>query len=279
MYRWANKFSVDWLHDWIVDTETTFKWFLRDCSEVCTTVDNSPPAHCSTPFLTDQAGPKLCPVAKERGEDPAKIGDRLLAYVENLYEKPIAVPHANRPGILTAGAARSELLGQCLYRNVLMRCFPQPCSTLAPISLVHGRTWPTFSLKHSLATRQLFTTRLSSHSLCAALARPTCPGQQSRVPTRPHTPTRKIGQQPSECSTRRCMISNRARTSVRVFILLSRTVGVSSTLLLDAHRNAPQGRECSHVIRDCARRPPANAFLPQLQLHPRRAHAHNFQHG
>lgn len=32
--RWANQHPHDWLHSWIVDTEKTFQWFLRDCSEV-----------------------------------------------------------------------------------------------------------------------------------------------------------------------------------------------------------------------------------------------------
>lgn len=31
---WANEHPQEWLHQWIQDTEDTFQWFLRDCSEV-----------------------------------------------------------------------------------------------------------------------------------------------------------------------------------------------------------------------------------------------------
>lgn len=33
-HRWANQHTYDWLVDWMKYTETTFEWFLRDCSEV-----------------------------------------------------------------------------------------------------------------------------------------------------------------------------------------------------------------------------------------------------
>lgn len=47
--QWANEFPPEWLHDWVVDTESTFQWFLRDCSKVR-------PLHLSlrSPLAADQ---------------------------------------------------------------------------------------------------------------------------------------------------------------------------------------------------------------------------------
>ncbi|KAL9935565.1 hypothetical protein V8E36_005913 [Tilletia maclaganii] len=86
---WASMPPERWLPSgWMVDTEKAYEWLLRECSEV---------------------GPEECPVSKERGEDPKKINDRLMAFFEELYVKPRAIPYGARPGILTSGMARAML--------------------------------------------------------------------------------------------------------------------------------------------------------------------------
>ncbi|ORY92735.1 TAP-like protein-domain-containing protein [Leucosporidium creatinivorum] len=85
---WANSHPHEWLHQWIENTEDTFQWFLRDCSE---------------------AGPKGCPLAHSLNEDPLAIQDRLMLFLDDLYRQPAAVPDALRPGVLTSGMARSVL--------------------------------------------------------------------------------------------------------------------------------------------------------------------------
>lgn len=64
---------------------------------------------CSRRSLTQvalQAGPKGCPLARSANEDPLAIQERLMRFLDDLYRKPVAVPDAVRPGILTSGIAR-----------------------------------------------------------------------------------------------------------------------------------------------------------------------------
>ncbi|KAM0787663.1 hypothetical protein ACM66B_003726 [Microbotryomycetes sp. NB124-2] len=86
--QWANDHTYEWLPDWLVYTEDAFDWYARDCVK---------------------AGPKGCAVAKE-GESPKQLQERLLAFLDNLYEQgPVAVPDASRPGMLSSGMARTVL--------------------------------------------------------------------------------------------------------------------------------------------------------------------------
>lgn len=86
--QWANRHTTEWLHDWMVDTEKAFAWFLSDCSK---------------------AGPRRCALAQEQDEDPKAIEARLEAFLDKLYISPMAVPDAVRPGILNSGGARTIL--------------------------------------------------------------------------------------------------------------------------------------------------------------------------
>jgi len=86
---WADKPSHFWHRDWISSIEDTFQWFLRSCSE---------------------AGPDVCPLAREKNEDPNAIDDRILEFLDKLYENPLPVPNARRPGYLTSGGVRALTL-------------------------------------------------------------------------------------------------------------------------------------------------------------------------
>ncbi|CAD6899559.1 unnamed protein product [Tilletia laevis] len=99
---WTSVPPDRWLSSgWLTDTEKAYDWLIKACSE---------------------AGPSKCAIAREQGEDPQKITDRLMAFFDELYHQPLPVPYGPRPGVLTSGVARAML-----YR-----------STEAPSSL-----WPT----------------------------------------------------------------------------------------------------------------------------------------
>ncbi|KAE8257354.1 hypothetical protein A4X13_0g2406 [Tilletia indica] len=86
---WSSIPAERWLSSgWMSDTEKAYNWVIKECSEV---------------------GPELCAVAKEKGEDPEKITDRLMAFFDKLYQQPLAVPYGPQPGILTSGMARATL--------------------------------------------------------------------------------------------------------------------------------------------------------------------------
>ncbi|KAI5479164.1 alpha/beta-hydrolase [Pseudohyphozyma bogoriensis] len=85
---WANLHTTEWLHDWMIDTEKTYRWFLSDCSK---------------------AGPEACPIGHYKGENPKDIDARLEAFLDDLYDSPMAVPDGIRPGVLNSGGARTIL--------------------------------------------------------------------------------------------------------------------------------------------------------------------------
>lgn len=86
---WATKPYYTWYKDWLSSTTPAYDIFLTRCSEV---------------------GPAICPLAKKTGEDPSRIRDRIEVFVDGLYYKPIPVPFAGTPGVLTSGRARMYLL-------------------------------------------------------------------------------------------------------------------------------------------------------------------------
>ena len=87
---WANKPPYQQLHSWLNSTDAAYKIFFQECSK---------------------AGPSECALAKKQGEDPDTIMGRVEDFVNGLYEKPLAVPNAQLPGILTNGRARLFILG------------------------------------------------------------------------------------------------------------------------------------------------------------------------
>ncbi|KAF8509524.1 hypothetical protein BU17DRAFT_56043 [Hysterangium stoloniferum] len=85
---WTNEPPHKWYKQWLEYTDATYELFTSDCSK---------------------AGPDICPLALYQNEDPALIMGRLEDFFESLYLKPLAVPDAASPGILTSGAARVPL--------------------------------------------------------------------------------------------------------------------------------------------------------------------------
>ena len=86
---WANKPPYLQLSSWLNSTDAVYKIFFEECVK---------------------AGPSLCPLATTNNEDPNTIMSRVEDFVNGLYEKPLAVPNAALPGILTNGRARLFIL-------------------------------------------------------------------------------------------------------------------------------------------------------------------------
>lgn len=72
----------------MVDTDTAFNWFLRDCHA---------------------AGPQSCKLSRAADKDSSAISKRLFEFIDKLYDTPLAVPDAVRPGVLNSGGARGKL--------------------------------------------------------------------------------------------------------------------------------------------------------------------------
>ncbi|KAK0535494.1 hypothetical protein OC842_002314 [Tilletia horrida] len=86
---WSSMPPERWLPSgWMGDTEKAYEWLLKECSEV---------------------GPEMCRIAQEEGEDPKNINDRLMAFFDDLFHQPQAIPYGPRPGMLTSGIARAML--------------------------------------------------------------------------------------------------------------------------------------------------------------------------
>lgn len=56
-----------------------------------------------------QAGPEACPLAHSKGENPSSIEERIDHFLDQLYDSPLPVPFADRPGYLTAGGVRGGI--------------------------------------------------------------------------------------------------------------------------------------------------------------------------
>ncbi|KAI0372414.1 hypothetical protein BV20DRAFT_1050746 [Pilatotrama ljubarskyi] len=87
---WATLPSYKWERFWQTSTDTAYDMFMAACAK---------------------AGPSGCALARKDDEDPADILARVESFVKELYYKPLAVPNATIPGILTNGRARLFLLG------------------------------------------------------------------------------------------------------------------------------------------------------------------------
>ncbi|EJF56709.1 hypothetical protein DICSQDRAFT_174660 [Dichomitus squalens LYAD-421 SS1] len=87
---WANKAPYQQLHQWLNSTDATYEVFIAECTK---------------------AGPASCALAQKDNEDPKDILDRVERWIDGLYNAPLAVPNAARPGILTNGRARLFIEG------------------------------------------------------------------------------------------------------------------------------------------------------------------------
>ncbi|KAK7455855.1 hypothetical protein VKT23_010892 [Stygiomarasmius scandens] len=86
--NWSNEPSHKWPYNWLYHSEKTYELFLKDCSE---------------------AGPKICPLAKSKGESWENIEQRLEEFFDLLALAPLPVFEGERPGFLTSGTARALL--------------------------------------------------------------------------------------------------------------------------------------------------------------------------
>ncbi|KAF8517932.1 hypothetical protein BU17DRAFT_76229 [Hysterangium stoloniferum] len=91
---WSNVPAYKWYRHWMAYTEDTYQSFLSDCSK---------------------AGPSLCPLAESKNENPSLIEKRIEDFYAQLYAKPMAVPDAKIPGILTSGSARIPIFATLVY--------------------------------------------------------------------------------------------------------------------------------------------------------------------
>ncbi|OCH84673.1 hypothetical protein OBBRIDRAFT_763985 [Obba rivulosa] len=86
---WSNQPYYQWYGQWLSSTQDAYNIFASECSKV---------------------GPDICALAAMRGEDPAFIVERIEGFVAKLYDEPLPVPDATRPGILTSGLLRQYIL-------------------------------------------------------------------------------------------------------------------------------------------------------------------------
>ncbi|KAI0325007.1 alpha/beta-hydrolase [Cubamyces sp. BRFM 1775] len=87
---WATIPAYKWERLWQTSTEAAYDIFVDDCAK---------------------AGPSGCALARSENESGSEILGRIEDFIENLHRKPLAVPHANPPSILTNGRARIFFLG------------------------------------------------------------------------------------------------------------------------------------------------------------------------
>lgn len=61
-------------------------------------------------FLSEclRVGESLCRLAK-KGDSLADIDNRIEGFINGLNDKPLPVPDADKPGVLTSGRARRKL--------------------------------------------------------------------------------------------------------------------------------------------------------------------------
>jgi len=90
---WSEKPSYQWYRQWLISTENNYNQFVEGCSN---------------------GGPDFCALAQHKGENPADIKTRIESFVNELYFKPLPVPNAMRPGVLTSGRFKTYLLSSLL---------------------------------------------------------------------------------------------------------------------------------------------------------------------
>ena len=75
-----------WVRQWLSSTNDTYARFVSECLD---------------------AGPQGCPLARQSDKSPVDVRNRIESFINELFDRPLAVPIANRPGLLTAGRVRS----------------------------------------------------------------------------------------------------------------------------------------------------------------------------
>ncbi|KZT58667.1 hypothetical protein CALCODRAFT_482133 [Calocera cornea HHB12733] len=87
---WSNEPNYKWYRTWLSSTEAAYDIFLNLCAK---------------------AGDYDCPLTLFKNEEPYYIRKRLEEWIDSLYEKPLIVDDPEFPGVVTAGMARTFLLG------------------------------------------------------------------------------------------------------------------------------------------------------------------------
>ncbi|KAH9928003.1 TAP-like protein-domain-containing protein [Epithele typhae] len=101
--QWTTDSPYKWFNGgWLSSTDNVYDLFFEDCAK---------------------AGPSGCALAKTEDEDPADIKARMESFVNGLLERPLPVPNATHPGILTQGRVR--------YFQLDMLCSPLSWPTAA----------------------------------------------------------------------------------------------------------------------------------------------------
>ncbi|KZO93671.1 alpha/beta-hydrolase [Calocera viscosa TUFC12733] len=80
-YLWSTEHPLQWFPEFYNTTYDSYQGFLRTCVE---------------------AGPERCALAKENLSF-AELSDAIDEWLAKLYDRPLPVPYAQRPGILTKG--------------------------------------------------------------------------------------------------------------------------------------------------------------------------------
>lgn len=78
-----------WVRQWLSSTEDTYDNFVTQCFK---------------------AGSDGCDLAYSSDSSSSDIKNRIENFMDSLYHRPLAVPYAVRPGLLTSGRARSKLV-------------------------------------------------------------------------------------------------------------------------------------------------------------------------
>ncbi|KAF8522995.1 TAP-like protein-domain-containing protein [Gautieria morchelliformis] len=84
---WANSYSNEWFKYDLVDTDRAFEHFLHACQT---------------------AGPQRCALASDKSTSKS-IGTRVDKFLSDIYDYPLPVDKAKRPGALTSGMVRGYI--------------------------------------------------------------------------------------------------------------------------------------------------------------------------
>jgi hypothetical protein len=122
--------------DDLVDTDKAFENFLHACQTVCT------PTFMLHMFVDGplQAGPHRCALASDKSTAKS-IGTRVDKFLSDIYDYPLPVDKAKRPGALTSGMVR----GTAIIITSLAETTYSFCGYVAGYiftNMYGPRTWP-----------------------------------------------------------------------------------------------------------------------------------------
>ncbi|ELU43520.1 TAP-like domain-containing protein [Rhizoctonia solani AG-1 IA] len=103
---WATTGAYEWGKWDLVDTERAYTNFLDACAEVSAGLDRS-----ISVLIMNKAGPERCALNTNERSTAQAIRKAVEKFIDDLYERPLPVPHGEQPYILT-----SDLLFINMYR-------------------------------------------------------------------------------------------------------------------------------------------------------------------